>query len=177
MWTSQWCDATKTGEKIMSCDSYERAADRGPMALGVKIIMLMFAFSIVVGVVGYGLGWFQEAAQVAKEEFGPRAMLQKYEWFKDAAAQLNKKQADIKVYQSRLSSMKSDYEGTKRKDWDRTDKEQFSLWQTEVAGVTASYNGLAAKYNAQMAKFNWRFANAGDLPQGATEPLPREFKP
>lgn len=151
----------------MSCDSYERAADRGPMALGVKIIMLIFAFSIVVGFVGY----------VAKEEFGPRAMLQKYEWFKDAAAQLNKKQADIKVYQSRLSSMKSDYEGTKRKDWDRTDKEQFSLWQTEVAGVTASYNGLAAKYNAQMAKFNWRFANAGDLPQGATEPLPREFKP
>lgn len=40
-----------------------------------------------------------------------------------------------------------------------------------------SYNSLAADYNSQMAKFNWRFANKGDLPPGATDPLPREFKP
>jgi hypothetical protein len=42
-------------------------------------------------------------------------------------------------------------------------------------GIKASYRTLAAEYNAAMAKFNYRFANAGDLPEGATEPLPREF--
>ena len=38
-------------------------------------------------------------------------------------------------------------------------------------------HGLAAEYNAQMAKFNWAFTNQGKLPAGATEVLPREFKP
>lgn len=118
-----------------------------------------------------------EAVQVAKEEFGPRAMLQKYEWFKDAAAQLDKKQADIQVYKMKLTSLEEDYAGVSRKDWPRTDREQKSIWQAEVAGVIASFNGLAAEYNAQMSKFNWAFTNAGTLPKGATVPLPREFKP
>ena len=51
------------------------------------------------------------------------------------------------------------------------------IWHSEVAGIKASYNSLAAEYNSQMAKFNWQFCNAGTLPQGATEVLPREHKP
>lgn len=118
-----------------------------------------------------------EAEQVAHEEFGPRAALKKYEWFKDVAAQLEKKKADIKVYKAKLVDMEQSYEGVARKDWDRTDKQTHAQWQAEIAGTIASYNTVAADYNSQMAKFNWRFANKGDLPQGASEPLPREFKP
>lgn len=118
-----------------------------------------------------------EAADVAHEEFGPRALLTKYEWFKDAAAQLDKKKADIKVYNSRLKLLVEAYDGAKRSEWTKEDREQHNLWSTEVAGVRASYNMLAAEYNSQMSKFNWQFTNAGQLPQGATEPLPREFKP
>lgn len=162
---------------MRSWDDYDRAAEKGPFQIGFLILGTLLVFSVVIGVVGYGLGWFSEAAQVAQEEFGPRAMLEKYEWFKDAAAQLDKKRADIRVYKSRISHMKEDYKDVKRLDWPRSDREQFNLWRTEVAGVIASYNGLAAEYNSQMAKFNWRFANRGELPQGATEPLPREFKP
>ena len=117
-----------------------------------------------------------ESVNVAKEEFGPRELLRKYEWFKDASAEIDKKLADIKVYESRLQSMRDDYEDVKRKDWDWIDKDQFNLWTQEVAGVKASYNSLVAEYNAQMVKFNWRFCNKGTLPKGATEPLPREFK-
>jgi hypothetical protein len=72
--------------------------------------------------------------------------------------------------------MEKDYEGTSRKDWDRTDKEQFNLWQQEVAGVIASYNALAAEYNAAMAKINYSFTNIGSLPKGASTPLPREVR-
>ena len=61
--------------------------------------------------------------------------------------------------------------------WPREDREQFNLWEQEVAGIKASYNMLAADYNAQMAKFNWAFAERGKLPEGATDPLPREYKP
>ena len=139
-----------------------------------RLIMLVVTLAVAMP------GCFRacyEAEQVVFEEAGPRALLKKYEWFKDASAELDKKMADIKVYDSRIISMKEDYADTPRKEWDRTDKESFNQWQTELAGVKASYNQLAAEYNSQMAKFNWRFCNKGDLPEGATEPLPREIKP
>ena len=139
------------------------------LAAGVVIALSLFMFVFVNAC--------SESVEVAREEFGPRAMLKKYEWFKDAAATLDKKRADIKVYRSRVSGLKEDYKGVPRKDWPRSDREQLNLWRNEVAGVTASYNSLASEYNSQMVKFNWRFANAGTLPGGATEPLPREFKP
>ena len=59
----------------------------------------------------------------------------------------------------------------------RSDKEQMYVWMSEVAGIKASYNQLVSEYNSQMSKLNWRFCNVGNLPQGATEVLPREYKP
>ncbi len=115
-----------------------------------------------------------EAVDVAHEEYGARAAVRKYEWFKDTAAQLQKKMADIEVYKQRISVMEKDYEGTKRKDWDRTDKEQKNQWHNELAGVRASYNGLAAEYNSNMSKANFRYANVGDVPAGS-EALPINF--
>ena len=142
-----------------------------------KFFLLFSVLFIGLSVIGNSLGWFNEALQVTNEEFGPKAMLQKYEWFKDSSAQLDKKRADIQVYQQRFTALKESYGDTPRKDWDRTDKESFNQWNVEVAGVIASYNSLAAEYNSQMAKFNWRFAETGQLPSGAEQPLPREFKP
>lgn len=160
-----------------SWDDYEKTAQRGPMAIAIKVVLAAFALGTFISVIGYGLGWFSEAAQVAQEEFGPRAALEKYEWFKDTAAQLEKKQADIAVYSARMTAMDETYSELARQKWPREDREQYNVWSSEVAGVKASYNTLAAEYNSQMVKFNWRFANAGDLPKGAEEPLPREFKP
>ncbi|MBI4118685.1 MAG: hypothetical protein HY452_00270 [Parcubacteria group bacterium] len=160
-----------------SWGDYEDAAKRGPMAIAVKVILALFVLGAFTSVIGYGLGWFGEAAKVAQEEFGPRAALEKYEWFKNAAAQLEKKQADITVYDGRLTAINETYKDLARQKWPREDREQHNVWASEVAGVKASYNSLAAEYNAQMAMFNWRFANVGELPKGADRPLPREFKP
>lgn len=121
--------------------------------------------------------YVSDAKKTAYQEFKPSTLLKKYEWFKDASAQLDKKIADIKVYQGRLDEMNKSYQGVSRKDWAREDREQLSVWMSELAGIKASYNTLAAEYNAQMAKFNWQFCNAGTLPQGASQPLPREYKP
>jgi len=143
----------------------------------IPILVFVIMWTLVIGLLASSAcGWFAEGAQVAKEEFGPRASLAKYEWFKDAAATLEAKQATIKVLQTRQDQMVADYTGTPRIKWPRTDLEQYNLWGQEVAGVKASYNSLAAEYNAQMAKFNWAFAEKGNLPKGATNPLPREFK-
>lgn len=154
----------------MTWNKYETAYEKGPAQFGRKIIWLILGLVLIVGPLIYIGGWLSDAASVAKKEFSASALLKKYEWFKNASAQLDKKLADIKVYDSRIKAMPD------RKEMDRTEKEQFMLWHTELAGVKASYNGLAAEYNAQMSKFNWRFTNAGTLPKGATEVLPRSFR-
>ena len=51
------------------------------------------------------------------------------------------------------------------------------VWEQEQAGMVLSYNALAAEYNAKMAEMHWAFTNVGQLPAGASEPLPREFAP
>ena len=158
-------------------NSVEKAVEKGPIHAGVKIILIFAVLSAVIWGIGTVFGVVGETAQVAKEQFGARAMLQKYEWFKDCSAQLDSKIASIDVYQQRITGLEGDYEGVPRKDWPRTDREQMSQWRAEVAGVKASYNNLSAEYNAQMSKFNWSFANAGSLPEGASKPLPREYKP
>jgi len=149
---------------------------RGPVSYGLKIIVILFVLGGAVSVLGYSFGWFGEAARVTQQEFGPQALLAKYTWFKDAAAQLDAKKANIDAAQARITAMDATYEGTPRNKWARTDLEQYNLWQTEVAGLKANYNDLAAQYNAAMSKFNYRFTNVGDLPQGATQVLPREFR-
>ncbi|KKM74387.1 hypothetical protein LCGC14_1400840 [marine sediment metagenome] len=161
---------------------YEASLEKSPTAFFFRILFriilpIILVCGLVFGVIGHACNWFGEAATVAREEFGPRAMLKKYEWFKDAAAALDKKRADVGVYDARVLSLKEGYADTPRKDWAREDREQVNVWSSEKAGIVASYNGLAAEYNAAMAKFNWRFAEAGDLPKGADVPLPREFKP
>ena len=136
------------------------------IAVLVLGVMLIFAPIRVV----------QNAGQVAMEQYSPKILLEKYEWFKNASAQLDAKGANIKALQMRTKSMDDMYKGSSRKDWPRQDLDQYNLWTNEVAGVVLSYNNLAAEYNSQMSKFNWRFTNAGSLPQGATEILPREFR-
>ena len=123
-----------------------------------------------------GCSWLSKASAVAEQQVDPALLLKRYEWFKDVLAQCDKKLADIEVYKTRLTLMDKDYENTPRKDWDRTDKEQYNLWTQEVAGVVASYNSLAAEYNSAMSKMNYRFTNIGALPKGASEPLPKEVR-
>jgi len=162
-------------------NDYDRAADKGPLALLVKIVILLTIVGVLIGGIGYVLGWFGEGAQVVQEEFGPRGALNKYEWFKDASAQLDAKRANIGASETRLKGLEDSYmrdgQPLPRSQWARTDLETYNQIQAEIAGMKASYNDLAAQYNAAMKKFNYRFANRGELPEGATDPLPREYKP
>lgn len=147
---------------------------------GIATVALcaLFAIGLIISAfVSKGCSWLDKAGTVVEKQLDPELLLKKYEWFKDVSATLDKKMADIEVYRSRLDSMNQTYGSTPRKDWDRTDKEQYNLWTQEVAGTIASYNALAAEYNSAMSKINYSFTNIGELPKGATKPLPREFKP
>lgn len=166
----------KKRRKKTEWDKYDEAFEKGLWPITFKVLLYAVPLLFILGGIGYMFSLFGEASSVVREEMGPRALLKKYEWFKDASAQLDKKSADIQVYEVRVKSIENSYEGVSRKDWAREDREQHSLWLTESAGVKASFNSLASEYNAQMAKINWAFTNVGQLPQGATQPLPREYK-
>lgn len=148
-----------------------------PRVIGLLLITII-AFTVLgwaacaIGLVG---GVANNAAAVVPKELYPEALLRKYEWFKDASAALDKKQADIQVYDGRIQRMKADYVGVPRAKWPRDEREQLAIWESEESGIKASYNALAAEYNAEMSKINWRFTNVGDVPQGG-KPVPREFR-
>lgn len=146
-------------------NSFDRTADRGPVQFGLMMIVITAILVAAIWGIGTMFGWFGEAAQVAKEQFGPAAAVTKYEWFKDAASQLDRKKADLTMYDARLSSLKQN----------GGSPDSIAQAEAERLGVASSYNDLAARYNATMAKANWRWANAGDVPAGS-EPLPREFR-
>lgn len=156
--------------------SFEKSAEKGPLQIALRVFFAVLLFGLITTPFCFAQSWCNEAATVAKEEFGPRNALKKYEWFKNASAELDKKLADINVYEQRIEQMQKDYDGTSRKDWDRLDKEQFNQWYGEVAGVKASYNSLAAEWNSQISKFNWR-PFLGELPPGAEELLSKEYAP
>jgi hypothetical protein len=118
-----------------------------------------------------------DAADTTVKQFAPSAMLRKYEWFKDTAAALDAKKADIDVYTARLTATEQTF-GADAASWRRDVRENVAQERAEIAGIKASFNSLAAEYNAQFAKFNWSiFERFGDAPRGAREALPREVKP
>ncbi len=163
----------------MSWDDAERRMMNGPRAAGwlvFKWLLVIIVAITLLGIFARAVGWFGRAAAVVSQELDPRVMLDRYMWFKDAAAQLDKLSADIRVYEARGQSLSEQYAGVPRGQWPRDDRQEASLIASEVAGVKAGYNGLAASYNANMAKTNYAFTNVGSLPAGADQVLPREYR-
>ena len=147
------------------------------IVIGLPLMLL------VLGVGGLALhgcdraaGLAHNAIDTAADQIEPRELLRKYVWFKDAAAALDKQHANIEVYAKRFASLKADYEGKPRSAWSREDREQYNIWLSEETGIQAAYNNLAAEYNSAMSQIQFRFCNVGQLPQGATQVLPREYR-
>lgn len=143
----------------------KRIRQMTPLLIGMIVLMALA-----------GCRYARNAADTAYNQFSPSALLAKYESFKNMAAAIDAKDADILVAKIRLTGMEDMYKGTARKDWPRQDLEQYNQWSSEVAGIIMSYNSLAGDYNANMAKLNYSFCNTGTLPKGADTPLPREFR-
>jgi hypothetical protein len=129
--------------------------------------------AVILGIVNTATWFGGRAVEVAKQEIDPEVLLKKYEWFKDASAALDAKKAGLDIYKNRLARYhKLEEEGK----LDRTAREQAMIWEQEYSGLKLNYNELAAEYNAEMAKINWRFCNVGELPKGANQLLPREYR-
>lgn len=145
-----------------SWKSYEKAADHGPLAVAIKAVLGIVVLTLLIGGIGYTLGWFGEAAQVARDEFGPRATVRKYEWFKDTAQALRRQQADIQVQEATIARYQLDYGPIAQ--WPRDVRETYAQRQAELTGLKLMFNQTAAMYNANVAKVNWSHVNVDGLP-------------
>lgn len=137
---------------------------------GLLLFFLCAGLMMACGVIDTASWFVSRSVDVAKQQFDPAELLRKYELFKDESAQLDAKQASIRIKEAQMKSLRG-------VNMDRTNREQLMIWDQELGGMKYSFNALAADYNSQMAKFNYKFTNVGDLPQGASTPLPREYKP
>lgn len=116
---------------------------------GVLITILIIIGLIAFWFLSMALGWIGGAAGVAQKEFSAEAMLKKYEWFKDASHQLDKKSKDVDIYIDRVDELKS------LGLTDRFSRQELFQLQSELAGVKGSFNILCEEYNAQSTKFTW----------------------
>ena len=108
-----------------------------------------------------------DASDTAFDQFKASALLAKYETFKDLASAIDKKKADIAVYEQELLSM-----DVKDKD----DKYYYQQRKSEMLGLVSMHNQLVSEYNALMSKSNYAFTNVGQMPQSNMTPLPREYQ-
>lgn len=117
---------------------------------------------------------YNDGIKTVEKIFTPSELLKKYEYYKDLSSTLDRRTADISVYDSELKNIDKKYEGKEMPKWEQ---EYYNTKNSERLGLINSYNQLASEYNSAMSKFNYRFCNVGDLPEGAINPLPKEFKP
>lgn len=119
-------------------------------------------------VISFTCGWFADGVKTVQKEYSPSALLRKYEQFKDLSAAIDKKRADIEMYQEEIKGMTVT---------DKDDKYYREQRKSELMGIIAKHNELCEEYNSAMSKFNYRFTNKGDLPATNLDVLPREYKP
>lgn len=113
-------------------------------------ISLVIAF---IGVLSFGYSMLSSTAKVAKKEFGAEAALKKYEWFKDASNEIERKLKDIQVYENKIEKLCSN---------DKSNN--CMIMQEQLFGLISNYNGLVADYNSASSKFNWNLFNTENIP-------------
>lgn len=140
----------------MTIDTEIKSFENKPFRTFTRWGLILIVGGSVITIAGYGMGFFTNAAKVAHQEFSPEAMLKKYEWFKDASASIDKQSVNLDAYERNIKGYLSDYEGVKKMDWPRDDRQAYNQLRAEYQGMLQMYNSTVAEYNAQSNKFNWR---------------------
>ncbi|TSC81674.1 MAG: hypothetical protein G01um101420_920 [Parcubacteria group bacterium Gr01-1014_20] len=147
----------------------ERSEYRGAVAEGIgeakwtfwKIFWVVVGLIVVLTVAGFALGLFGETAQVAQEQFGPRASLAKYEWFIERATMIEKADADVAMFEGRVRGVDEQYAayGPDKAKWAPHIQAEYNSARQQarddLVSVKSQRNNLAREYNAASEKFNW----------------------
>jgi len=138
----------------------------------MKIFWSIFAVLVLLGIASWFFGSFNEAGEVAQDEFGPKAVLEKYEWFIDQATGIEKMDQDIKIFEKRVQGIDKQYTGygEDKSKWPAHIQVQYDTAyqqaRDDLMAVISQRNNLVKEYNAQSQKFNWKpFQTKPDKPE------------
>lgn len=156
-------------------NGWERAEEhieKGPGSAFMTFLVWAVVISVVTGLVGIPLGWWEETKKVAKEEFGPRAALDKYSWFIDQANRIEKMDQDLKIFETRAAGIDKQYDayGKDKSKWPPHITMQYNQaaqqGRDDLAALASQRNNLVRDYNAASEKFNWSlFQSRPDKPK------------
>ncbi|MBI5732519.1 hypothetical protein HY967_00980 [Candidatus Jorgensenbacteria bacterium] len=136
----------------------------------MKAVLVIIGIVVGITILGWVLGWFGNAADVAKKEYYPEAMLKKYEWFIDQSKAIQKMDQDIVNFRKRAEAVDQKYAAYgAQKTWAPDVRVQYNHEKTnatdDLIAMTSQRNGLVREYNAQSEKFTWApFKTRDDLP-------------
>jgi hypothetical protein len=141
------------------------------------VIVYIFVISIILGIVGFAMGWFGGVGHVAQTELSPDALVAKYRLMLTQENSLEELKVNIGVYQKQLDDIKAQNVNLSRSEWAASDREQYDNIYNAVSASKITFNNLAAQYNSEMKDVFYAFANQAQLPTGATVVLNREYVP
>ena len=124
---------------------------------------------ILLGLIGTVAGWFGEGAQVAREEFGPRAAVFKYEWFHDKHENIKSVKSKVKIAQDAVKSF-TDSAGP-RTSWTFEDKNEMSRLSAVLNATQNILTEMVSEYNSNSKKFNHKVFRDAQLPVEQTTDL------
>lgn len=127
-----------------------------------KYILWIVGLVLLVGTIFYFVSWGTEAAEVAKDTYGPKAAKFEYEWFKTQYEDYQAIQEKITDQQKSLDDFRADL--GPRKEWDRTDKIEYDRLNSIKVGLEQQKADIAAKYNAKSKMSTRNVFKSNDLP-------------
>ena len=151
---------------------YRSSIERKTMkVIKVLLVILLLSISTIPA-----CRWFSEAEDVGMEQYGPKAMLGKYEWFINQNNAIQKMNNDILIYKKAHNNVKINYVQNygEPSKWDLAIKtmynKEFNDTKLTYISIVSQRNNLVKDYNSQSEKFNWStFKTRTDCPPESIE--------
>lgn len=147
----------------MSWKSYEAAAERGPMSIFWRVLLLVIAMSVIIGVVGFVGNFFTQGARIVEKTIDADNVIYNYEQFKRDAENVRVFETNYETNKSAYEQLKADL-GDDRTKWNREDRAQLNTYQQAMVGNKTERNRLAAEYNAKSKMLNREIFKGDGLP-------------
>lgn len=146
----------------MSWESLERSAEKGPISIGVKLILIIAFLALVIGVTSFILMPAREAARVVEKTLDADNVIYNYEYFKQAWQDIGAMDKKIVTAQAAIDSF-SESAGPREK-WDFRDKEESARLKTNLTGLQNVRADMVATYNARAKMANRSIFMGKDVP-------------
>jgi len=145
----------------MSWKSWEKASEKGPWSITIKVLVFVVTLTVILGVLGFVMNPFRQAARIVNKTMDADNVITNYEWFKQRHEDIGAIDSKIKSSDTVVSQFKTD--AGERADWHREDREEHARLSSVLLGLMQQRADLAAEYNARSRMVNRNIFKAGDV--------------